>query len=207
MEELFYKNLIGLFPLYERVKSAMLLLENFDEQREMYVAPINQLRSALDHIFNAAIAKEVENCDYELKEAKEHLIRAGYDALELFAGSCGASVCSKLNPYDTETLTNVFPEYFTEVKPKISEIQQIVAQLRMGRKIDSDDTFFSSLDLITDLITINTKVDKRIPALQNYSDIKVKEKKRERFWQYGIGSIIALVFTALGAFLTWLLTK
>lgn len=219
MVETFYNKLNGLFPLYERVKSAILLLENFDEKQEMYIAPINQLRSALDHIFKAvSIAQETANCDYELKEAKEHMERAGYDALELLAGSLGTSAIQKIQPYDTETLASVFPEYYTEIKPKITKIQQSVAQRRMERKTDSEKTFFAYFDEITELIQINTTVDSRIPSLQEYSDKKATEKlsqqneehkksKKERLWQYVIGPIIGFVSAALIAGLTWYLTR
>jgi len=165
------------------------------------------LRSALDHIFKAvSIAHEIENCDYELKEAKEHMKRAGYDALELLSGSLGSSVISKIHPYDTETLTSVFPEYYTFIKPKISEIQLIVSQLRMGRKIDCDDTFFAYFNLIKELVEINSVIDKRIPSLQEYKEKKTKERLKKQIWQYCIGPIIGFISAALIAGLTWFFT-
>ena len=207
MEENFYNKLNELYPLYENVKSSILLLESFDEKREMYIAPINQLRSALDHIFKAIniAKKETASCDYELKEAKEHMERAGYDALELLAGSLGTNIINKLQAYDTETLTKIFPDYFTSIKPKITEIRQSVAQRRMERKIDSEKSFFAYFKEITELVEINTTVDRRIPSLQEYSDKKAKENKKERLWKYLIGPIIGFVSAALIALLTWLL--
>jgi len=219
MEEGFCYKLKELYPLYEKVKFAILLVENFDEKQEMYVAPINQLRSALDHIFKSVnIASEVESCNYELKEAKEHMERAGYDALELLAGSLGACVIKKLEPYNTEALTNVFSEYYTEVKPKITGIQRSVAKRRMERKTDSEKSFFDYFNEITELVQINTAVDKRIPSLQEYSDKKVREKqeqqyeerkknKKERLWSYLWGTLIGFVSAALIAILTWSLAK
>jgi hypothetical protein len=73
----------------------------------------------------------------------------------------------------------------------------------MGSAIDCDETFFNYFELITKLREINTCIDKRIPALQEYADNKAKEKKRERLWQFGIGVISA----AAGALLTWFITK
>jgi len=179
MEDNFHKKLDALFPLYSKVKSAILLVENFDEKREMYVAPLNQLRSALDHIFKAVNAykeRKEEDCNYELKEADEHMTRAGYDALELLGGSLGTSIINKLQTYDCETLTNIFPSYFEEIKPKITGIRQSIAERRMERKDDLDKSFFAYFDEITELIEINTRVDKRIPSLQEYSDKKAKEE-------------------------------
>lgn len=219
MEYHYYYKLKELFPLYEKVKLAILLAENFDEKREMYVAPINQLRSALDHIFKSVnIANNVESCDYELKEAKEHMERAGYDALELLAGSIGMSVIEKLEPYSTEVLTNVFSEYYTEIKPKIIDIQQNIARRRMERKIEAEMSFFDYFNEITELLQINKAVDRRIPSLQEYSDKKEREKqaqlreeqkenKKERLWKYLWGTLIGFLSAAIIAILTWYLMK
>ena len=193
MGEDFYGKLDELYPLYEKVKLSILLAENFDEKREMYVAPLNQLRSALDHIFKAVhIAQKTESFDYELKEAKEHMERAGYDALELLAGNLGISVIKKLQPYDTKTLTNVFHEYYTKVKPKIIEIQQSVTQRRMERKIDSEKSFLAYFEEITELVEINT-VDRMIPSLQEFSNKKKNEKRRDTLWKVIIGLISVIV--------------
>jgi len=220
MEEILYNKLKNdLLPLYNKVKSAILLVEGFDEKQEMYIAPMNELRNALDHIFSAvSIVSETQKCDYELKEAKEHMVRAGYDALELLAGSLGTTIVSKLRQYDTETLTQVFPDYFTSIKPTIAGIQQSLIEKRMKKKVDIDVSFCEFFDEIKELVEINNSVDKKIPSLQEYSDRRSIEKqkqqieeqnkiKKERLWQYGIGSVIGFIFAAILAVLTWLLTK
>ena len=108
-----YDSLAELYDLYDKVRQAIILVENFDQERKMYIAPINQLRSALDHIFKAvSSAKDEEHSAYELKEAKEHLDRAGYDALELLAANLGMNIIEKVSQYDNKALTAVFPEYF-----------------------------------------------------------------------------------------------
>jgi len=218
MREIYYDKLKELYPCYEKVKSAILLVENFDEEQEMYVAPMNQLRSALDHIFKSVTATDIERCDYELKEAKEHMERAGYDALELLAGNLGTNIIKKLQPYNVETLTNVFPDYFTDILPKITDIRQKVAERRMERNINSNGFFSAYFDEIVELVDINKSVDKKIPALQEYSDKKVREKqeqqreeqartKKERVWNYLWGPSIGFISAALIALLTWYLTK
>jgi hypothetical protein len=190
MEKKLYDKLNELCFLYEKVKLSIILLENFDEKREMYIAPMNQLRSTLDHIFKAvSIAPKTIDSDYELKEAREHLERAGYDALELLAGSLGTSIINKLRPYDTKTLTSVYPEYFTSIKPKITGIQQSVAERRMERKIDSDKSFLAYFAEIVELVDINKSVDRMIPSLQEYCDKNGKEKRKDYFWKIVIGLI------------------
>lgn len=43
-----FNKLEELFSLYDKVRQSVILLENFNEEQKMYIAPINQLRSALD---------------------------------------------------------------------------------------------------------------------------------------------------------------
>lgn len=144
-----FNKLEELFSLYDKVRQSVILLENFNEEQKMYIAPINQLRSALDHIFKAInICDDFEQCEYELREAKEHLDRAGYDTMELLAVNIGITIVEKLKRYDTKTITKVFPYYFTTIKPQLTDIKGIVASLRSNKKIDSDKSFSTYFDQI-----------------------------------------------------------
>ena len=204
----YYQKLESLYSLYEDVKYAILLAENLNKNRSMYIAPINELRSALDHIFQSVnLAKDEVQCDYQLKEAKEHLGRAGCDALELLLGDMGTNAINKLQTYSTETLSAVFPKYFTEVRPKIAKIQELIAKYRKDKAnhtgivfqhtTSSDTTFFEYFQLIKDLQKINEEIDNNIPSLEDYT----KRRKKERLF-------VALVGLASGVILTilsWLL--
>ena len=171
----FYDSLRNLYDLYDKVRQAIILVENFDKDRNMYIAPINQLRSALDHIFKAvSFAENKERSEYELKEAKEHLDRAGYDALELLAAYLGIAIIKKVAQYDNNTLTTVFPAYFTVIKPKITDIKNRVAILRSEKKINSEISFSTYFDQTTELIELDKNVDVMIPSLE---DFKQRDKK------------------------------
>ena len=39
-----FNKLEELFSLYDKVRQSVILLENFNEEQKMYIAPINQLR-------------------------------------------------------------------------------------------------------------------------------------------------------------------
>lgn len=85
-----FDKLHSLYALYNDVRRAVILAENFNEGRKMPIAPINQLRSALDHIFKAiSNAKDPNQCDYELKEAKEHLTVLDMMRLNCWRGILG----------------------------------------------------------------------------------------------------------------------
>ena len=199
-----FNKLEELFSLYDKVRRAVILLENFNEEQKMYIAPINQLRSALDHIFKAInICDDIEKCEYELKEAKEHLDRAGYDTMELLAANIGITIVEKLKRYDTKTITEVFPYYFTTIKPQLTDIKGIVASLRSEKKIDSDKSFSAYFDQISILINIDKKVDTMIPSLVEYE----KKKKNERLKTWVISILSSIISGLLVGIIMYFVTK
>jgi hypothetical protein len=199
-----FNKLEELFSLYDKVRQAVILLENFNEEQKMYIAPINQLRSALDHIFKAInICDDFEQCEYELREAKEHLDRAGYDTMELLAANIGITIVEKLKKYDTKTITEVFPYYFTTIKPQLTDIKGIVASLRSDKKIDSDKSFSAYFDHISILINIDKKVDTMIPSLVEYE----KKKKKERLKTWVISILSSIISGLLVGIIMYFVTK
>lgn len=199
-----FNKLEELFSLYDKVRQSVILLENFNEEQKMYIAPINQLRSALDHIFKAInFCDDFEQCEYELREAKEHLDRAGYDTMELLAANIGITIVEKLKKYDTKTITEVFPYYFTTIKPQLTDIKGIVASLRSDKKIDSDKSFSAYFDHISILINIDKKVDTMIPSLVEYE----KKKKKERLKTWVISILSSFISGLLVGIIMYFVTK
>jgi hypothetical protein len=199
-----FNKLEELFSLYDKVRQSVILLENFNEEQKMYIAPINQLRSALDHIFKAInICDDFEQCEYELREAREHLDRAGYDTMELLAANIGITIVEKLKRYDTKTITEVFPYYFTTIKPQLTDIKGIVASLRSNKKIDSDKSFSTYFDQIYILINIDKKVDTMIPSLEEYE----KKKKKERLKTWIISILSSIISGLLVGIIMYFVTK
>lgn len=199
-----FNKLEELFSLYDKVRQAVILLENFNEKQKMYIAPINQLRSALDHIFKAVnIYDDTKQCEYEVKEAKEHLDRAGYDALELLAANIGIAIVEKLKRYDTKTITEVFPYYFTTIKPQLTDIKGIVATLRSNKKISTDKSFSAYFEQISILIDIDKKVDTMIPSLDEYE----KKKKKEKLKIWGISILSSIISGLLVGIIMFFITK
>lgn len=199
-----FNKLEELFSLYDKVRQAVILLENFNEEQKMYIAPINQLRSALDHIFKAInVCNDTQQCEYELKEAKEHLDRAGYDALELLAANIGITIVEKLKRYDTKTITEVFPYYFTTIKPQLTDIKGIVAKLRSDKKTDSDKSFSAYFDQISILINIDKKVDTMIPSLDEFE----RKKKKEKLKTWGISILSSIASGLLVGIIMFLMAK
>jgi len=192
LEVLFYKELTALKELYDKVKSAIILSENFDPNREYYIAPLNQMRNALDHVFNA-IGFDEETMSYEIKEAKEHINRAGYDVYEILASNICNDILSKMNTYPLSIIGHVFPEYFQVIKISISNMQVEIGKLRADKKKSSDITFDKYLQNIKDLIDFSNLVNTKLPDLEKY-------KKREKFknWGYWLITILLTIGGIIG---------
>jgi len=218
MEDILLKKLKSLLPVYEKVKTSMLMLETIDGKQEAYVAPMNEMRNALDHIFTAILYSDnAEKFDDEFLKVKEHLGRAAYDSLDLLAAILGLEVTTKLRPYDLENLASVFPTYYTEIRPEIADLQKYIVECRIARDISCDKYLFAYLDVIKRLHDINKLIDKHIPSLNERREKRdqekdkhnkelekqkeefKKEKKKER--------IIGFVFAIIIAIITWFLTK
>lgn len=211
----FLKKVQELFILYDKVKICIIYAENFDPKHELYIAPINELRSSLDHFFKAAA--HTDSMGYELKEAEEHLDRAGYDAFEILASNLGDTIIEKLKGYSTDTLTSVFSEYFTIIKPKLIEVRANLGEIRKRKKnnaVGSDESFSSYFDQVFILLDFNKMVDSRIPSLEEYHQKKLKEKfekakqaRKERikdrlYNTIVVGIVVAILSSVVAYFIT-----
>ena len=192
-EVLFYRKLFCIKDLYEKVKYAIILSENSDPEQEYYVACSNQLRSALDHIFKAMDCEE-RNMNYELKEAEEHLDRAGYDAYEVLASNMCISISHRMKKYSVSTISHIFPEYFRDIKPALSSIKVEIGKLRKDKKIDIDLSFGKYVKNINELIEFDELVDKMIPAMEEYST----SEKRKNWIHWAITLLIAIASLIAG---------
>jgi len=165
-KEEFYDVLSDLYLYYEKVKGAIILSEDLDKDRTYYVAPMNELRSALDHVFKSVnIASDDEQRDYQLKEAKEHMGRAGCDALELAAGNLLWKIYKIVEKFNSGVLSTVIPEYYEVFYVQLTEIQNSIREHRKNGKTDTTKTFEEYCVQIEKLVEIDKAITKKIPAL------------------------------------------
>ena len=125
MDEKFYLKLKDILPFYEKVRAAIITLESLDEEQKMYLAPINEMRNALDHLFKA------------------------------------------VKSYEIDTIVAVLPEYYTKIKPKLTELKRNTAKKRIERNMGCDKYFSSYMDNIEQIMEINNMIDVHIEAKKN----------------------------------------
>ena len=192
----FYKKLSDLKELYEKVKYAIILSENFDPEQKFSVAPCNQLRSALDHIFKA-IDSDEETMEYEIKEAKEHLVRAGYDVYEILASNMSyANILKKMDKYPPNIVSIIFPEYYKKIKFAISNIQIDIAKLRKNKMKSIDMSFEKYMKNIEEIIGFDKQINEKIPALELALEDHKKHDKRQKL-KYWAGTILLAIIMAV----------
>ena len=192
-EVIFYRRLSGIKPLYNMVKYAVILSENFDPDREYYIASSNQMRSALDHIFKAMDDDE-KIIDYEIKEAKEHLDRAGYDAYEILVSNISVNILDIIEKYSASVISHVFPEYYKEIKPSINTIQYEIGKVRTEKKKDTGLQFDIYMQRVENLIRFEDRVYVMIPAMEEYK--KYEKRKSLIYWAFTI--LVAIIFLIIG---------
>jgi len=104
IEELFYKRLLDIKSLHDKVKSAIILSENFDPKREYSVDVANEMRNALAHVFDAMVYDE-KIIEDQMKSVESHLVRAGYDAYEILASNICIKISKTMNKYSSISIS------------------------------------------------------------------------------------------------------
>jgi len=203
--EVYLNKLKDLWFLYDDVKSAIILAEQWHPKRHIYIAPINELRGALDHIFKSInLADDEKKCDYQLQEVREHMGRAGFDALEMLVRDVLDNIFETLEPFSKEALKEVIHDYYPVFRPKITEIQTNIAQYRKEGKTEPDKSFTKYFVEIKKLKEINTEIEKKVPALQEFmKSEKRNERKQNRKAKKDL--FFAFLLVLFGAIITWLL--
>jgi hypothetical protein len=162
----FYARFRDLYDEYILVKKATILLENLDLNHKIHIAPLNQLRSGLDHAFKASVVEEKQFL-HEMIEMRSHVRRAGYDAFELLSSILSLTILGKIKWISNKALVTVFPEYYTNISPRLIKLQLKLAEIRTDKN-HFDNPFSQYLTEISELIDIYTKVISIIPALKEY---------------------------------------
>jgi hypothetical protein len=126
--------------LFAQVKKYTLLYENLGGGT-VGVAPLNDLRGTLDHLYAFMNDFEGENNTRGIAEnfieAKEHLYRAYYDLFTMTSSYLIDEIQAYVVKYGVEVLVKVYPRYFTDVSPELIIIFERIALIRTARETNS----------------------------------------------------------------------
>jgi hypothetical protein len=196
--EEFHRKTRELSELYFRIRELIILSENIDEKKEIYIAPLNELRSSLDHLFKANTATNQIEFDNSFEQVKEHLYRAGYDTFEVLGSNLGTYIVKNFNNYDSDTITKIYPEYYRIIKPFLVECQTVMADIRNARKSHSInyEYFDKYYNVILPLIDHYKASSRMIPSLEECKRKDKRKAARNRIWQ-----IVIPIFCTILSFL------
>lgn len=118
---------------YTVTKEIIIFAEQVDPQNRTLPQTINELRNCLDHLMRVvsvkfglrAVASGDGDDDYiqtNLDKAYGHVYRAAYDTLDWLSLTLKDRIIAEMQEFSLETVHDVMPEYFTEIKPKMEQL-------------------------------------------------------------------------------------
>lgn len=211
-------------PLFEEIielyvisKDIMIYAEEVGG--ESFSPATEEFRHAFDHLMRVfAFKLGIKQADTKyaienLMPAYRHLYRAAYNLLDYLSIYFRDKVQDGMKSFSGETLQEIFPEYYKEIKPYfVVEAPTEISKLRIEKDIGKRNK--NDLNKYTEIVerfkSYYGEIIKIKPGLIEYEDEKRKkpakdedEKRKNRLLQIIIPSITAII----GAVIGWILTN
>ena len=199
------KELAELAKLHDIAVKAIALAEYYNPQKKVYIGLHNELRDTLSHVMEMIKAKEYNaNYNEEFNKASSHLKRAGTDAYELLCLNCEKHVIDLLKPYDSEIINRVFPDYYSQIRPTIIDVNQKVSEKKLDK---GNGDLFEYLHSQAEILIKHVKsTEKHMCYIIDLQEEENKKKKRRTIKKYAmqiiIGILIALGFFVIGLYVS-----
>lgn len=175
---------------YIEVKSFLLIAEEIDK---VYFQVYNELRYSLDHFVRAILYSTESDVASKSKEtstrkaieaATNHLQRAYSDVFEWYYLNV-RNICSNiLAPYTQQQIAVVIPDYFSQIRPTLDEIGDVLSTYKEGKASehnniaqDKDNTILS--DYISVLKDIYKRIRNSEGTLIDLAQRQAEEQTRE----------------------------
>jgi hypothetical protein len=192
-------NFQELLKYYAIAKKHLIYSENVSQRTSIGV--VNELRNALDHMIRAFASKDHKEFD----KAIRHLKRAAYDSCELISIEFSLKIDEKLKNYDFEIVSQVLPDYYSAIYPRLIIIQQEIAREREHNdeifNQGNADALETYTNLYTELIDIDLKISHAILGMDKAQrTLKRQQGKINRkniLINIAVGIISALITTII----------
>ena len=196
-----FRLLEELTKLHKEATTAIALMELYNEGNKSYPGLHNELRNAFSHVMDMINARDnKDRYNEEFERASSHLKRAIMDAYELVCLNCNERMTNLLKPYDSEDVIKVFPTYYSEIKPEILGVNQIVAEKKEDKR--NEELLSSFRKDVYRLMGYYKEMEKGIPHL---IELK-KERAKKQFFQVKIPIFIGIL-GLLSGFVFFILGK
>ena len=212
-----FEEIIGLYSIS---KDIMIYAE--EEGGESFSPATEEFRHAFDHLMRVfAFKLGVKQADAKyaienLMPAYRHLYRAAYNLLDYLSIFFRDKVQDEMKSFSGETLQEIFPEYYKEIKPYFvveapTEISKLRSEKDIGKRNENDLNKYT--EIVERFKAYYGEIIKIKPSLIEYEDEKRKkvakdedEKRKNRLLQILIPVITAIVGAVIGAVIGWILS-
>jgi len=204
-----------LAELYIVVKETIIFFEEVNPDQKTDIQPINELRNAFDHLMRATavrtgLKKEENPDDYickQLDKSYGHVYRAGYDTVDFLCLTLKGYISKALNGYHTNSIREAIPEYYSEIKPKITKLENEITKYRSKKDVgeNNHERLLNYIAVARDLGNLRARIDAAIPSIleleaQRTNDSAETQSQQQSTEIRGIKSKIVLL--VIGAILT-----
>src|SRR5438132_9090535 len=163
-------------------------MEQFDPESRSNLAIFKEQRDALDHLmralaeyFEKGSASDEQYLCQQIDNARGHLFRAAYDALDGARISYKFRIRDAMEGISNEAIAAVYPEYYTTALVDVYAVENRIAEHR--RHKDERRTTMPDIDDYSDTIdrlySHNTDILQRIPGFQEWER---RHRRKRIFW-------------------------
>jgi predicted ribosome quality control (RQC) complex YloA/Tae2 family protein len=197
-------SLSELLTIYQEAKKVVKIYETKSPSKKLPSSALNELRNCLDHIMRSI--ENPDRQDHEINEAKEHTYRVFYDTVELLCIDCVESISSIMSKYEIHVISEAFPDYYTQIKPKLLEFQDQLSKKLVQKNIDpktNNKALGDFEELVSDFNRMQAQVHGKI------NELEATRKRRKRFFtkEVIVSLIVGFVTGSASSFFIWWLTK
>ena len=187
--------------LYNINKRLMLYAEELTD--ETFLPPINEIRDTNDHLMRVFAAKlgfgedGPETIGLNLDAAFSHLYRATYEHLDYIKIYQIEAIQIDLENIHNDALVAVFPEYYREIKPRLTAAIEKIPEYRDGKNIADPDfkLIEEYMAIIESIKTDYKKIGSMLPALIEYQAKQKEDNRREKLMYVILGIILTFFGT------------
>ena len=198
---------------YRVAKELIIYGEQIDPNNRTLAQTLSERVNALDHLMRVILEKQglrqepIENpAEYNrinLDKAYGHIYRTAYDALDWVGLTIQERLAQDMHSISLGTISAIFPEYFTTVKPALYKIlHDDIVSLRNEKDVAdvNESNLERYIQTILQLKQLFNQVDQRLPDLINYENRDKRKQWLDKVWQLGLVILAGIVGWLIGHF-------
>ncbi|GMV93133.1 MAG: hypothetical protein AMXMBFR82_29110 [Candidatus Hydrogenedentota bacterium] len=214
----------ALVQVHQHTKDLYLVGEESNPELKTWLQPIREQRDALEHIVRSqARAYDIrsnadgqdpatpneddatEDAEYiksNLRHALGHEVRAFFDVADYLCIVARDNITKSMSDYENKAIADVFPSYYTEIRPDLESISKNIAKIRQKKDIaeiaECNELVVKYKDVVLTVLSKSESVSTRIPALEEYTRKNRVKQIRDYSVQFVIGFVLVIFAAVLG---------